>query len=138
MGDQEERIICPGLEREDLDIENSLRPKSLDDYLEAKYEMKKEVFKYISDVAQKRFDPNVLTITWARRFADYKRAWLIFMDKERITKLLNNNQIQLIFAGKFHPDDTMGKEMFNQILQISFARYSPIMRSPKQRTFALL
>ena len=33
MGDQEERIICPGLEREDLDIENSLRPKKLEDYV---------------------------------------------------------------------------------------------------------
>ncbi len=101
---------------QDERIENS---KSLDDYLDAKYEMKKEVFKYISDVAQKRFDPNVLTITWARRFADYKRAWLIFMDQDRISKLLNENQVQLIFAGKFHPDDTMGREMFNKILQKS-------------------
>ncbi len=93
---------------------------SLDSYLEAKYEMKKEVFKYIADTAQKRFDPNVLTITWARRFADYKRAWLIFMDKDRIGKLLNENKIQLIFAGKFHPDDTMGREMFDKILQKSY------------------
>ena len=93
--------------------------KTLEDLLEAKLQMKKEVFKYIADTAGKRFDPNVLTITWARRFADYKRAWLIFMDKERLAKLLNENKIQLIFAGKFHPDDNMGREMFNKILHRS-------------------
>ncbi len=89
------------------------------DLLKAKIEMKKDLCQYISDTQGKRFDPNVLTITWARRFADYKRAWLILMDKPRIEKLLNENKVQLIFAGKFHPDDTMGKEMFNKILKES-------------------
>ena len=87
--------------------------------LDAKREMKKELFRYIADHAGKRFDPDVLTITWARRFADYKRAWLILMDKERINRLLNDNKIQIIFAGKFHPDDAMGREMFNKILNLS-------------------
>ena len=87
--------------------------------LDAKHEMKKDLFQYISDTQGKRFDPNVLTITWARRFADYKRAWLILMDEERIGKLLNENKVQLIFAGKFHPDDTMGRETFNNILKKS-------------------
>src|SRR5699024_7232902 len=90
-----------------------------DELLNAKIEMKKDLFQYISDTQGKRFDPNVLTITWARRFADYKRAWLILMDKPRIEKLLNENKVQLIFAGKFHPDDAMGKEMFNKILKES-------------------
>lgn len=94
--------------------------QTFDDLLNSKIEMKKELFKYIADTAGKRFDPNVLTITWARRFADYKRAWLIFMDKERILKLLNENKVQLIFAGKFHPDDVMGREMFNKILHTSY------------------
>ena len=39
-----------------------------------KREMKEELFEYVANVAGKRFDPDVLTITWARRFADYKRA----------------------------------------------------------------
>ncbi|MBQ7127037.1 alpha-glucan family phosphorylase, partial [bacterium] len=93
--------------------------KSFDELLQAKYEMKQELFKYIANVAGKRFDPNVLTITWARRFADYKRAWLILMDKDRINKLLDENKIQIIFAGKFHPDDVMGREMFNKLLNRS-------------------
>lgn len=89
------------------------------DLLKAKRDMKVELFKYIADTAGKRFDPDVLTITWARRFADYKRAWLILMDKDRLNKLLDANKIQIIFAGKFHPDDVMGREMFNKILHRS-------------------
>jgi len=87
--------------------------------LAVKREMKAELFEYVANVAGKRFDPDVLTITWARRFADYKRAWLILMDKDRINKLLDANKIQIIFAGKFHPDDVMGKEMFNKLLNRS-------------------
>lgn len=94
--------------------------KSDQELLSAKREMKQELFEYIADTTGKRFDPDVLTITWARRFADYKRAWMIFMDKDRITKLLNENKVQLIFSGKFHPDDTMGREMFNNILRHSY------------------
>ena len=93
--------------------------KSLQDYLDAKIEMKKKVFKFIANQTGKRLDPNVLTITWARRFADYKRAWLLFTDMDRISKLLNDNKIQLVFAGKFHPDDVMGREMFDRILHQS-------------------
>lgn len=93
--------------------------KTSKELLKAKRDMKVELFKYIADTAGKRFDPDVLTITWARRFADYKRAWLILMDKDRLNKLLEANKIQLIFAGKFHPDDVMGREMFNKILHRS-------------------
>ena len=96
------------------------KAQTTEELLSAKYEMKKDLFRYIANTAGKMFDPDVLTITWARRFADYKRAWLIFMDKERIGKLLEANKVQLIFAGKFHPDDTMGREMFNKILHKSY------------------
>lgn len=93
--------------------------KTAKELLKAKRDMKVELFKYIADTAGKRFDPDVLTITWARRFADYKRAWLILMDKDRLNKLLESNKIQIIFSGKFHPDDVMGREMFNKILHRS-------------------
>jgi len=93
--------------------------KTFSQLLAAKKEMKAQLFKYVANVAGKRFDPDVLTITWARRFADYKRAWLILMDNDRIMKLLNDNKIQIIFAGKFHPDDVMGREMFNKLLNRS-------------------
>lgn len=94
--------------------------KSKQELLDVKTQMKKELFKYVAGRTGKLFNPDVLTITWARRFADYKRAWLIFMDMERISKLLGANKIQLVFAGKFHPADTLGKDMFNNILKKSY------------------
>lgn len=101
---------------QDPRIKAAQTPEAL---LAAKREMKVELFNYVANVAGKRFNPDVLTITWARRFADYKRAWLILLDEERILKLLNEDKIQIIFAGKFHPDDVIGKETFNKILNRS-------------------
>ena len=65
---------------------------------------------------------NYLTIGFARRFAPYKRATLILEDKERLLKILNNEEqpVQFIFAGKAHPADEKGKEMIKQL--IDFAR----------------
>ncbi len=97
--------------------EQTLNPENL---LSVKRKMKQELFKYIAGKTGKRFNPDVLTITWARRFADYKRAWLILMERDRIAKLLKENKIQLIFAGKFHPADTLGRDMFNNILKQSY------------------
>ncbi|EKE02495.1 MAG: hypothetical protein ACD_20C00379G0012 [uncultured bacterium] len=94
--------------------------KAKEELISVKKQMKSELFKYIAGQTGKRFNPDVLTITWARRFADYKRAWLILMDRERIAKLLKENKIQLIFAGKFHPADTLGRDMFNNILKQSY------------------
>lgn len=96
------------------------KAETIEDLLDTKIQMKKELFKYVAGKTGKRFDPNVLTITWARRFADYKRAWLILMDRERISKLLRENKVQLVFAGKFHPADTLGRDMFNNILKQSY------------------
>ena len=64
-----------------------------------------------------KLDPNVLTIGFARRFATYKRATLIFRDLERITKIFNekNMPIQIIFAGKAHPQDTEGQKLIQFI-----------------------
>lgn len=69
----------------------------------------------------KIFDPNVLTIGFARRFATYKRADLIFKDWERITKILNdpNRPVQIVFAGKPHPADVQGQELVKRIYEIS-------------------
>ena len=63
-------------------------------------------------------DPTVLTIGFARRFATYKRADLIFHDMERLKKLLKNRwqPIQIIFAGKAHPADDPGKRILQRIV----------------------
>ena len=66
-------------------------------------------------------DPNALTIGFARRFATYKRATLIFKDLERITQILNNKnqKVQIIFAGKAHPADKEGQDLIKYIHEIS-------------------
>jgi starch phosphorylase len=68
-----------------------------------------------------KLDPKALTIGFARRFATYKRATLIFKDLERITQILNNESkpIQLIFAGKAHPRDKEGQDLIKYIHEMS-------------------
>jgi len=62
-------------------------------------------------------DPSVLTLGFARRFATYKRADLIFYDMERLKRLLNDRwrPIQIIFAGKAHPADDPGKRILQKV-----------------------
>lgn len=62
-------------------------------------------------------DPYVLTIGFARRFATYKRANLIFKDLPRLLSLLNrpNRPVQIIFAGKAHPADEPGKQLIQEV-----------------------
>ncbi|MBS1170953.1 MAG: alpha-glucan phosphorylase [Burkholderiaceae bacterium] len=62
------------------------------------------------------FDPNVLTLGFARRFAAYKRPNLLLHDPERLLRLLNDPErpLQIIIAGKAHPDDAAGKALIRQ------------------------
>ena len=71
--------------------------------------------------ATSKLNPEALTIGFARRFATYKRATLIFKDLERITQILNdeNKPVQLIFAGKAHPADREGADLIKYIHEIS-------------------
>ncbi len=66
-------------------------------------------------------DPTALTIGFARRFATYKRATLIFSDVDRIYEILNNREhpVQIIVAGKAHPQDEQGKKLIQEIVQIA-------------------
>ena len=66
-------------------------------------------------------NPNILTIGFARRFATYKRATLLFRDLERITQIVNNSEmpVQIIIAGKAHPADKEGQDLIKYIHEIS-------------------
>jgi starch phosphorylase len=68
--------------------------------------------------ASEVLDPEALTIGFARRFATYKRATLIFRDVERLTRIVSDPErpVQFIFAGKAHPHDTQGKELIRYII----------------------
>jgi glycogen phosphorylase len=73
------------------------------------------------DWADKVLDPRILTIGFARRFAEYKRATLLFQYPDRLKALLLNKDtpIQIILAGKSHPKDEIGKGMIRQIVQFA-------------------
>ena len=71
------------------------------------------------DSAKHIFDPNALTLGFARRFATYKRPNMLLHDPERLLRLLTNPQrpVQLILAGKAHPADQAGQAMIEQWMQ---------------------
>ena len=73
------------------------------------------------EAARTVLDPEILTIGFARRFATYKRAGLLFMDPKRLEALLTSEQrpIQIVFSGKSHPRDNGGKELIKQIYHFS-------------------
>jgi starch phosphorylase len=66
-------------------------------------------------------DPNAFTIGFARRFATYKRATLLFRDVERLKKILLNKDapVQIVIAGKAHPRDQPGKSYIREVVQLS-------------------
>lgn len=71
------------------------------------------------DAAENVLDPEALTICFARRFATYKRATLLFRDPDRLAAILTKpgKPVQLIFAGKAHPADDAGKQLIRTIVQ---------------------
>ncbi|MDD1757539.1 MAG: alpha-glucan family phosphorylase [Methanotrichaceae archaeon] len=100
--------------------------------------LKSELIDYIRERARKRWfedrvdsanliaggtllNPSALTIGFARRFAPYKRADLIFYDQERLKRLLNNSRkpLQIIFAGKAHPADDYGKRILQKVFNFA-------------------
>ncbi|HBG26386.1 MAG TPA: alpha-glucan phosphorylase [Phycisphaerales bacterium] len=78
--------------------------------------------------AEQVLDPEALTIGFARRFATYKRGNLLLKDVERLVQLLNRTDkpVQMIFAGKAHPNDEQGKEIIRQL--IHFATRNDVRR----------
>ncbi|GAB4179406.1 MAG: glycosyltransferase family 1 protein [Calditrichia bacterium] len=70
---------------------------------------------------QNMLNPDALIIGFARRFATYKRATLLFKDKTRLAKLLNDPErpVQIVFAGKAHPKDKEGQNLIEEIWRIS-------------------
>lgn len=82
-----------------------------------KKELKAKLFKSVANQTGKLFDPNTLTIVWARRFAAYKRANLILSDFNRFLRIATNKKypIQIVWAGKPYPEDFGAINIFNEI-----------------------
>lgn len=83
--------------------------------------LKRRAFDLVADQTGKLFDPNVLTIVWARRFAGYKRAELITRDLDRFNALMSNKKypVQIIWAGKPYPVDYPAISDFNHLVHLS-------------------
>jgi len=86
-----------------------------------KKHLKKRLFEIVADQTGKLFDPNILTIVWARRFAEYKRPNLLIQDIERFKKLVTNSDrpVQIIWAGKPYPFDMNAIHIFNELHHLS-------------------
>lgn len=99
-----------------------------------KERLMKKIRTRVADPVQFRFDSprqivqiqeslknDVLTIGFARRFATYKRAHLLFTNMERLERIVNNPErpVQFVFAGKAHPADKAGQDLIKRIVEVS-------------------
>ena len=102
--------------------------------MKLKNRLVKHIRKRYSDPKQVRLDsprqmlqiiegikPEVLTIGFARRFATYKRAYLLFTNLDRLSAIVNNKErpVQFIFAGKAHPNDKPGQDLIKRIVEVA-------------------
>ncbi len=98
--------------------------KNLTDYIKKRLSeperMKYDNPKQIIEI-QENLRDDILTIGFARRFATYKRAYLLFKNIDRLNKIVNNpdKPVQFIFAGKAHPNDGAGQDLIKKIVEVS-------------------
>ena len=109
-----------------------------EDVWQVRSEVKRDLIKYVNErlsdpqmsahysprqivTIKETLRSDVLTIGFARRFATYKRATLLFSDLDRLDAIVNNPErpVQFLFAGKAHPADGMGQDLIKQIIEIS-------------------
>ncbi|QKF83236.1 alpha-glucan family phosphorylase [Halarcobacter ebronensis] len=100
--------------------------KALDEHEEfeldsRKKHLKRLLFDEVANQTGKMFSPEILTIVWARRFAEYKRPGLLKYDLERFENMLKNQKhpVQIIWAGKPYPFDTQAINIFNDITYLA-------------------
>jgi starch phosphorylase len=85
---------------------------------DAHLEAKRILIDYVNSIHDLSMDYETLTIGFARRFATYKRASLLFTDIKRLEKIASG-KIQVIYAGKAHPKDEGGKKLIEEIISYS-------------------
>jgi len=95
--------------------------KDREELINRKKRLKTKLFEVVADQTGKIFDPDILTIVWARRFAEYKRPDLITRDFEKFKSLMTDTKrpIQIIFAGKPYPTDYGAIHNFDNLMHIS-------------------
>jgi len=86
-----------------------------------KKHLKRNLFNVVANQTGKMFDPDVLTIVWSRRFAEYKRPGLLKYDFDRFEEMITRKEkpVQIIWAGKPYPHDTNAINLFNELTHIA-------------------
>ena len=134
------RYFEEGFREHDYDIKAWQKVYDIDDAelwkerMVLKNKLVKQILKYVTDPKQFKYDsprqmlqivesfkPDVLTIGFARRFATYKRANLLFSNLERLSSIINNPErpVHFVFAGKAHPNDQPGQDLIKRISEIA-------------------
>jgi len=105
----------------DHGLEHARKNGDLDELHHRKRELKERLFRIVADQTGKLFNPEILTLVWARRFAGYKRPDLITRDIRMFRELINNNErpVQIIWAGKPFPFDYGAIDTFNHLIAMS-------------------
>ena len=134
------KYFAEGFSQEQYDIPAWQKANDIPDkeLWEARIELKQRLFKTVGKImndktksavasprqmvaVKENFKADVLTIGFARRFATYKRAHLLFTNLERLSALVNNPErpVQFVFAGKAHPQDIPGQDLIKRIVAVS-------------------
>lgn len=80
---------------------------------------KNDLVHFVRNIAGIELNPDVLTVGFARRFASYKRADLVFSNLERLLKVGEKGRFQIVYAGKAHPKDIPGKDIIKKIIEFT-------------------
>ncbi len=106
---------------QDSGLIKALADRDDEELIMRKKHLKRRLFDIVADQTGKVFDPDVLTIVWARRFAEYKRPGLLKQDFQRFEELITRSDkpIQVIWAGKPYPFDVNAMNAFNELVYIS-------------------
>ncbi len=102
-------------------LEHARQQGDVEQLRQRKRELKERLFRIVADQTGKLFDPEVLTIVWARRFAGYKRPDLITRDIKRFRAMLacTKHPVQILWAGKPFPFDYGAIDQFNHLIHIT-------------------
>ncbi len=108
----------PGWRQDNFSLRSSLNiPR--EELWQAHMAAKRRLLQYVNRATNEGMDPDMLTLGFARRAAPYKRGDLIFTDTERLKSICRDvGPIQIIYAGKAHPNDQGGKEIIQHIFRI--------------------
>lgn len=103
----------------DDEMYKSVWNENFDLFRDRKRKCKKRLFEEVADQNGEMYDPEVLTIVFAKRFVNYKRPDLLLRNMERFNRIVNNRQrpVQIIWAGKPYPMDYNNIAVFNKIVE---------------------